>query len=64
MDHLHSDIMSAPPKKMGLSLYADLLDPDKQQAGATISGAPLKYAVKPEDAEAATAQKKKDGTVT
>lgn len=56
--------MSAPPKKMGLSLYADLLDPDKQQAGATISGAPVKYAVKPEDAEAATAQKKKDGTVT
>lgn len=54
--------MSAPPpKKMGLSLYADLLEPHKQKpAGATISGAPVKYDVNKEaDEEAA---KKKDGT--
>jgi len=48
-----------PPKKMGLSLYADLLDPDKQKTGATISGAPVKYDVQREDEEAF---KKKNGT--
>ena len=55
--------MSAPPpKKMGLSLYADLLDSDKKKAhGATISGAPVKYDVK-QDADE-EAQKKKDGIV-
>lgn len=53
--------MSAPPKKMGLSLYADLLDPEKAKAqGTTISGAPVKYDVKKETDE--EVQKKKDGT--
>ena len=56
--------MSAPPsKKPGLSLYADLLEPDKQkQQGATITGAPVKYDVKKGGGED-DAQKKKDGTV-
>lgn len=50
------------PKKMGMSLYADLLEPDKQKAaGATISGAPVRYDVKADGDEEAT--KKKDGTV-
>jgi hypothetical protein len=54
--------MSAPPKKMGLSLYADLLDPEKAKSqGTTISSAPVKYDVKKETDE--EAQKKKDGTV-
>ena len=56
--------MSAPPppaKKIGLSLYADLLEPNKQKpSGPTISGAPVKYDVTEAEAEAA---KKKDGTV-
>jgi hypothetical protein len=54
--------MAAPPKKVGgMSLYADLLGGDKQKAGSTISGAPVKYDVKKDEDEAA--QKKKDGTV-
>lgn len=57
--------MSAPPpKKMGLSLYANLLDADKQKStagGATISGAPVRYDTKRQEEEAL---KKKDGTVT
>ena len=52
--------MSAPPaKKPGLSLYANLLQSDKQKQGATISSAPVKYDVKEEDA-----QRKKDGIVS
>ena len=56
------------PKKAGgggLSLYADLLEPDKQKAaGATISGAPVKYDVKKQDSgEDEAGAKKKDGTV-
>ncbi|KAK5733161.1 hypothetical protein LTR17_009902 [Elasticomyces elasticus] len=36
--------MAAPPKKMGLSLYANLLDPSKpDSATATISSAPVRY---------------------
>ena len=55
--------MSAPPKKTGLSLYADLLEPEKQkQQGATISGAPVKYDVKAGGGDE-DAQRKKDGTV-
>lgn len=55
--------MSAPPKKMGLSLYADLLEPDKQKsAGATISSGPVKYDVKTSGGDE-EAQRKKDGTV-
>lgn len=52
----------AAPKKMGLSLYADLLGGDKQQAGAVISSAPVKYEVKKSEGDE-EAQKKKDGTV-
>ena len=55
--------MSIPPKKTGLSLYAELLDPDKKSQGATISGAPVKYDVK-KAADDAEAQRKKDGTVS
>ena len=61
--------MSAPPKKMGLSLYANLLTPSKQQqedtAGATtISGAPVRYDTKKAGAADDAEQKRKDGTVT
>ncbi len=55
--------MAAPTKKMGLSLYANLLEPDKQP-GATISGAPVRYDMKKAGADDADAQKRKDGTVT
>lgn len=51
-----------PPKKTGLSLYANLLDPDKQK-GATISSAPVRYDVK-NGSGSDDAAKKKDGTVT
>ena len=56
--------MSAPlQKKTGLSLYADLLEPEKQkQPGTTISSAPVKYDVKAGGGDE-EAQKKKDGTV-
>jgi len=54
--------MSAPPKKMGMSLYADLLG-NKPEGGATISGAPVKYDSKKDEADG-EGQKKKDGTVT
>ena len=56
--------MSAPPgKKMGLSLYADFLEPDRKKA-ATISSAPVKYEmVKKAEAEEEAIQKRKDGTV-
>ncbi|TKA48944.1 hypothetical protein B0A54_01020 [Friedmanniomyces endolithicus] len=53
--------MAAPTKKMGLSLYANLLEPDKQP-GATISGAPVRYDMKKAGADDADAQKRKDGT--
>ena len=57
--------MSAPPKKAGgLSLYADLLDPDKEkQQAATISGAPVKYELQKNSGGEEEAAKKKDGTV-
>lgn len=47
---------------MGLSLYADLLEPNKAQkaSSATISGAPVRYEVK-DSADEEAAQKKKDG---
>ena len=52
-----------PPKKPSFSLYADLLEPDRQKAtSATISGAPVKYDVKAPGGEDEGA-KKKDGTV-
>lgn len=54
--------MSAPPKKTGLSLYADLLEPNKQKSqSATISGAAVKYDVNKNGAD--DASKKRDGTV-
>ena len=58
--------MSGPPaKKMGMSLYADLLEPDKAKAaGAIISSAPVKYNVPKPGEEAEAGAKKKDGTVT
>lgn len=60
--------MAAPPKKPaggGLSLYADLLEPDKSKtSSATISSAPVKYDVKSSSSAAEeAAAKKKDGTV-
>jgi len=56
----------AAPKKMGLSLYADLLDTNKASAASsTISSAPVKYNVAKDDEEAeVAAATKKDGTVT
>jgi len=58
--------MSGAPKKMGMSLYANLLGEKAQgEEGATISGAPVKYDTTGSNAgEAGEAQKKKDGTVT
>jgi hypothetical protein len=59
--------MSAPPKKGGgLSLYADLLQPNKQNAsGSTISSAPVRYDIqKSGSAGDEDAQRKKDGTVS
>ncbi|KAI7641628.1 hypothetical protein KC319_g13414 [Hortaea werneckii] len=53
--------MSAPPKKMGMSLYADLLG-DKPEGGATISGAPVKYDSKKDEADG-EGQKKKDASL-
>ena len=54
--------MAEAPKKTGLSLYAHLLG---DNAGSTISSAPVKYDQQKaeEEAAAAAAQKKKDGTV-
>ncbi|KAK0917185.1 hypothetical protein LTR91_014361 [Friedmanniomyces endolithicus] len=54
--------MAAPTKKMGLSLYANLLEPDKQP-GATISGAPVRYDMKKAGADDADAQKRKDAAL-
>ena len=57
--------MSGPPpaKKMGLSLYADLLDDGKQDASvATISSAPVRYDLKKSDTDS-DPQRRKDGTV-
>lgn len=55
--------MAAPPKKGGLSLYANLLQPEKEAQGATIAGAPVRYDTKKLEEEK-EAQKKKDGRVT
>ncbi len=54
--------MAAPPKKPGLTLYAHLLAPEKDQSqGATISSAPVRYDTnKNGDDEP---QKRKDVTV-
>ncbi|KAI7220476.1 hypothetical protein KC333_g2327 [Hortaea werneckii] len=54
--------MSAPPKKMGMSLYADLLGEKKPDGGATISGAPVKYDSKKSEADS-EGQKKKDASL-
>ncbi|KAI6890929.1 hypothetical protein KC334_g14413 [Hortaea werneckii] len=54
--------MSAPPKKMGMSLYADLLGEKKPEDGATISGAPVKYDSKKNEADG-EGQKKKDASL-
>ncbi|KAK1068269.1 hypothetical protein LTR74_005767 [Friedmanniomyces endolithicus] len=54
--------MAAPTKKMGLSLYANLLEPDKQP-GATISSAPVRYDMKKAGADDADAQKRKDAAL-
>lgn len=52
-----------PPKKPGgFSLYGDLLN----QSSGTITGAPVKYEMKPTETggdASAAAQKKKDGRV-
>ncbi|TKA79888.1 hypothetical protein B0A55_03658 [Friedmanniomyces simplex] len=53
--------MAASSKKTGLSLYANLLEPDKQ-SGATISGAPVRYDTKRAGADDADAQKRKDAS--
>ena len=58
----------AAPHKSGMSLYADLINPNKDQAqpdngGVTISGAPVKYDLKKTSADAEAAARKKDGTV-
>lgn len=57
--------MSGPPKKTGLSLYADLLDPAKKgQSGSTISSAPVKYELKQTATDTSgPALKKQDGRV-
>ncbi|OQO02930.1 hypothetical protein B0A48_11213 [Cryoendolithus antarcticus] len=61
--------MASPPaKKPGFSLYGDLLDPSTTPT-ATITGAPVKYAMKPSSpldgdaAAAAAAKKKKDASL-
>lgn len=55
---------SPPPKKSGLSLYADLLKPSESDSNAaTISSAPVKYDLKKAEDDAIAAQKKKDGIV-
>ncbi|KAK6422620.1 hypothetical protein LTR95_016647, partial [Oleoguttula sp. CCFEE 5521] len=61
--------MASPPaKKPGFSLYGDLLDPTTTPS-ATITGAPVKYAMKPSSpvhgdaAAAAAAKKKKDASL-
>ncbi|KAI6842988.1 hypothetical protein KC340_g10952 [Hortaea werneckii] len=54
--------MSAPPKKMGMSLYADLLGEKKSEGGATISGAPVTYDSKKNEADG-EGQKKKDASL-
>ena len=48
---------------MGMSLYADLLGEKKPEDCATISGAPVQYDSKKNEADG-EGQKKKDGTVT
>ena len=54
-----------PPKKAGgLSLYADLLDPDKSKpSSATISGAPVRYDIQKSNGGEEDVVKRKDGTV-
>lgn len=55
--------MAPPPKKSGgLSLYADLLEPEKK--GAIIPGAPVKYDLSRtgSSGDEAAKARKKDGT--
>jgi hypothetical protein len=54
-----------PPKKSGgLSLYADLLEPEKSKtSSATISGAPVRYDIQKGNGGDEDVVKKKDGTV-
>jgi len=47
---------SNPPTKSGLSLYANLLDPQSSKAASTISSAPVVYN-KPDDPIAAQREK-------
>ncbi|KAK5701611.1 hypothetical protein LTR97_004427 [Elasticomyces elasticus] len=55
--------MAAPPKKLGLSLYANLLDTSKpDSATATISSAPVRYDNAKQGGATDEAQKRKDGT--
>ncbi|EMC97201.1 hypothetical protein BAUCODRAFT_23561 [Baudoinia panamericana UAMH 10762] len=56
--------MAAPPaKKMGLSLYADLLGSEKKQSSATISAAPVRYNVKKPGEDVDGDEKKKDASL-
>ena len=58
-------MVAPPPKKTGMSLYADLLNADKAQSGTTIAGAPVKYdIIKKLDADEDGVAKRKDGTFT
>jgi hypothetical protein len=53
-----------PKKSGGLSLYADLLEPDKSKtSSATISGAPVRYDIQKNNGGDEDVVKKKDGTV-
>ncbi|KAK3626898.1 hypothetical protein LTR56_019524 [Elasticomyces elasticus] len=56
--------MAAPPKKMGLSLYANLLDTSKpDSATATISSAPVRYDNAKQGSATDEAQKRKDAAL-
>ncbi|KAK4901839.1 hypothetical protein LTR27_001612 [Elasticomyces elasticus] len=56
--------MAAPPKKLGLSLYANLLDTSKpDSATATISSAPVRYDNAKQGGATDDAQKRKDAAL-
>ncbi|KAK5751494.1 hypothetical protein LTS12_018417 [Elasticomyces elasticus] len=56
--------MAAPPKKLGLSLYANLLDISKpDSATATISSAPVRYDNAKQGGATDEAQKRKDAAL-
>jgi hypothetical protein len=52
---------SSAPARAGLSLYANLLDPNKATPG-TISSAPVSYTTPPDQDEAAKKQQALAGT--